>query len=332
MSAVLVTGGAGYIGSHAVKALRAAGREVVVLDSLMAGHREAVLGAPLVEADIADVYTVRRTIRSHQVTAVMHFAALLDVGESVSVPARYYDNNVVKTLALLEAVVAESVPAFILSSTAAVYGTPVETPVGETHPTRPINAYGETKLAVERALPHYERAYGLEAVRLRYFNAAGADPDGDIGEDHEPEIHVIPRALAAVGEGPPLAIFGDDYDTPDGTCVRDYVHVSDLADAHVLALQHLERGGGSGVYNLGNGRPSSVREVVAAVGRVVGHDVPHTIGARRPGDPAVLCAASQKARDDLGWTPRYESVDVIVETACHWHQAHPAGYGAGGSV
>ena len=332
MSAILVTGGAGYIGSHAVKALRATGREVVVLDNLMAGHREAVLGAPLVEADIADVETVRRTIRIHQVTAVMHFAALLDVGESVKVPGRYYDNNVARTLALIGALVDESVPAFIFSSTAAVYGTPAESPIGETHPTRPINAYGETKLAIERALPHYEQAYGLEAIRLRYFNAAGADPDGEIGEDHEPEIHVIPRALAAAADGPPLAIFGGDYDTPDGTCIRDYVHVSDLAAAHVQALERLERGGGSGVYNLGNGWPSSVREVVAAVGRVLGRDVPHTVEGRRPGDPAVLCAASRKARDELGWVPRYESLDVIVETAAHWHQTHPAGYGAGVST
>ena len=332
MSAVLVTGGAGYIGSHAVKALRAAGREVVVLDNLTAGHREAVLGAPLLEADVADVGTVRRAIRAHEVTAVMHFAALLDVGESVSVPARYYDTNVVKTVALLEALVSESVPAFIFSSTAAVYGTPDDTPIDESHPTRPINAYGETKLAVERALPHYERAYGLQAIRLRYFNAAGADPDGELGEDHEPEIHLVPRALAAVGEGRPFAIFGGDYETPDGTCVRDYIHVTDLADAHVRALERLERGRGGGVYNLGNGRPSSVREVVAAVGRVVGRDVPHTMGPRRPGDPAVLCAASRRARDELGWMPRYESLDVIVETAWRWHQAHPAGYGAGVSA
>ncbi len=326
MGAVLVTGGAGYIGSHAAQALRAAGRDVVVLDSLQAGHREAVRGLPLVTADIADTAAVRETIRRYRVTAAMHFAALLSVGHSVAAPARYYENNVCGTLALLDALVRESVGLLVFSSTAAVYGEPLRTPIAEDHATRPINAYGETKLAVERALPHYERAYGLRAVRLRYFNAAGADPQGRIGEDHRPEEHLIPRALAAADDGPPLVVFGDDYATADGTCCRDYVHVSDLAAAHVLALAALEAGKPSGVYNLGNGRAFSVRDVLAAVERIAGRRVRHELGPRRPGDPAVLLAASERARSELGWEPIYEELDVIVETAWRWHRSHPRGY------
>ena len=326
MGAVLVTGGAGYIGSHAAHALRAAGRDVVVVDSLQAGHREAVSGLPLVTADIADTATVRETIRRYRVTAAMHFAALLSVGDSVAAPARYYDNNVRRTLALLDALVSESVGLLVFSSTAAVYGEPLRIPIAEDHATRPINPYGETKLAIERALPYYERAYGLRAVRLRYFNAAGADPRGQIGEDHRPEEHLIPRALAAAGGGPPLVVFGDDYDTEDGTCRRDYVHVSDLADAHVLALAALEAGRPSGVYNLGNGRAFSVGDVVAAVERIAGSRVRQELGPRRPGDPAVLLAASGRARAELGWEPVHEDLDVIVETAWHWHRSHPRGY------
>ena len=326
MGAVLVTGGAGYIGSHAAHALRTAGRDVVVVDSLQAGHREAVHGLPLVTADIADTATVRETIRRYRVTAAMHFAALLSVGDSVAAPARYYDNNVRRTLALLDALVSESVGLLVFSSTAAVYGEPLRIPIAEDHATRPINPYGETKLAIERALPYYERAYGLRAVRLRYFNAAGADPRGQIGEDHRPEEHLIPRALAAAGGGPPLVVFGDDYDTEDGTCRRDYVHVSDLADAHVLALAALEAGGPSGVYNLGNGRAFSVRDVVAAVERIAGSRVRQELGPRRPGDPAVLLAASGRARAELGWEPVHEDLDVIVETAWRWHRSHPRGY------
>ena len=326
MGAVLVTGGAGYIGSHAAHALRAAGRDVVVLDSLQAGHREAVRGLPLVTADIADTAAVRETIRRYRVTAAMHFAALISVGDSVAAPARYYANNVCGTLALLDALVRESVGLLVFSSTAAVYGEPLRTPIAEDHATRPINAYGETKLAVERALPHYERAYGLRSVRLRYFNAAGADPHGRIGEDHRPEEHLIPRALAAAGGGPPLVVFGDDYATADGTCRRDYVHVSDLAAAHVLALAALEAGKPSGVYNLGNGRAFSVRDVIAAVERIAGRRVRHELGPRRPGDPAVLLAASERARSELGWEPIYEELDVIVETAWRWHRSHPRGY------
>src|SRR6266566_5970378 len=225
---VLVTGGAGYIGSHAAKALHQAGYRVVVFDNLIAGHREAVKYGGLVEGDITDVGAVRRALSGHNVTAVMHFAAFLDVGESVSHPATYYRNNVIGALGVLEAMVAEKVGVFVFSSTCATYGEPTETPITETHPQRPINSYGETKLAVERALPHFERAHGIRSVVLRYFNAAGADPDGELGEDHSPEIHIIPRAIEAATGGAPLQVFGEDYPTPDGTCLRDYIHVTDL--------------------------------------------------------------------------------------------------------
>jgi UDP-glucose-4-epimerase GalE len=301
---------------------------VVAFDNLSAGHREAVCFGPLVEGEITDVAAVREALRRHEIGAVMHFAALLDVGESVREPARYYRNNVGGAVSVLEAMAAESVQAFVFSSTCAVYGEPVETPISERHPQAPINAYGESKLAVERALPHFERAYGLRWAALRYFNAAGADPDGEIGEDHSPEIHLIPRALAAAGGGPALQVFGDDYPTPDGTCLRDYVHVSDLADAHVKALQALGETGRSGAINLGTGRPHSVREVIAAVERATGKTVPWTIAARRPGDPAVLVAAPGRARTALEWTPQFPDLETIVVTAWQWHRTHPLGYGS----
>jgi UDP-glucose-4-epimerase GalE len=323
---VLVTGGAGYIGSHTAKALRGAGYEVVVFDNLCAGHREAVKWGPLVEGDVTDLSAVRQALRSHAITAVMHFAALLDVGESVREPARYYRNNVIGSLTLLEAMAAESVDAFVFSSTCATYGEPLETPIVETHPQKPINSYGESKLAVERALPHFARAYGLRFAALRYFNAAGADPDGEIGEDHRPEIHLIPRAIEAAVGGLGLEVFGDDYPTPDGTCLRDYVHVSDLALAHVRALDTIVETGKSGAYNLGTGRPHSVREVIETVERVTGRPVPRTLGPRRPGDPAVLYARPDKAMMELHWTPTLTDLDAIVRTAWAWHQRHPGGY------
>ena len=323
---MLVTGGAGYIGSHAAKALHRAGYRVVVFDNLSAGHRDAVRYGELVEGDIGDVAAVRDALRRHDVAAVMHFAALLDVGESVREPARYYRNNVVGALGVLEAMVAERTKYFVLSSTCATYGEPIETPIAETHPQRPVNSYGETKLAVERALAHFERAYGLRSSALRYFNAAGADPDGELGEDHAPEIHLVPRAIHAAVGGPALQVFGDDYPTPDGTCLRDYVHVSDLADAHVRALQVLVEGGASGAYNLGTGQPHSVRDVIAAVERVSGRRVPWTVGPRRPGDPAVLYAAAERARAELGWTLRFPDLESIVSTAWTWHRTHPNGY------
>jgi len=325
--AVLVTGGAGYIGSHAAKALAAAGRPVVIYDNLSEGHRAAVRGAALIEADTRDVGLLREVIVARGVTSVMHFAALASVGESVVDPAAYYRNNGEGTLTVLEAMAREGVRLFIFSSTAAVFGEPERVPIDETHPARPINAYGETKLTVERALPHYERAYGIRSVCLRYFNAAGADPDGELGEDHHPERHLVPLALRAAGGGAPLQVFGADYPTPDGTCLRDYIHVTDLALAHVLALDGLEAGRPSAVYNLGNGRPYSVREVMAAVSRVTGRPVPHAAAPRRAGDPAVLYASSARIKAELGWKPRFEDLDTIVGTAWRWLDAHPDGYG-----
>ena len=324
--AVLVTGGAGYIGSHAAKALHRAGCRVVVYDNLVAGHRAAVKYGDLVVGDIADVAALRDALRRHAISGVMHFAAFLDVGESVRDPAKYYRNNVVGALSVLEAMAAESVKLFVFSSTCATYGEPIETPIAETHPQHPINSYGESKLAVERALPHFERAYGIRWAALRYFNASGADPDGEIGEDHSPEIHVIPRALEAAHGGPGLQVFGNDYPTPDGTCLRDYIHVSDLAEAHVKALDAIAETGKSGAYNLGTGRPHSVREVIDTVERVTGRRVPWTLAPRRPGDPAVLYASPHKAHAELHWTPRLADLETIVRTAWDWHRTHPDGY------
>jgi UDP-glucose 4-epimerase len=327
MSSVLVTGGAGYIGSHAVKALRAQGTRVVVFDNLSAGHREATRHASAVVAgDIQDTARLRAAIREHDVDAVMHFAAWLSVGDSVRNPSGYYRNNVIGALSVLDAMIAENVRHFVFSSTAAVFGNPVDTPITESHPKRPINAYGETKLAIERALPHYDVAYGIKSVALRYFNAAGADPDGELGEDHAPEAHLIPRAIDAALGRDTFQVFGDDYDTPDGTCLRDFIHVTDLASAHLLALAALRNGATSTQYNLGNGRPTSVKAVLDSVERVIGRKVPHTLGPRRPGDPGVLFASSERIRRELGWIPQFEDIDVIVSTAFRWREAHPNGY------
>ena len=323
---ILVTGGAGYVGSHCVKALRRAGRRVVIFDNLSAGHRAAVLGAPLVEGDVGDVDAVRLAIRDSGATAIMHFAAWLNVGESVQDPAGYYRNNVGGALATLEAMRAEGCRQFVFSSTCAVYGEASKVPLEETHPTVPLNAYGQTKLAVEQALPHFERAYGIRAISLRYFNAAGADPDGELGEDHSPEIHAIPRAINAAMGGAPFEIFGDDYPTADGTCVRDYVHVADLADAHLRALRALEEGGTSARYNVGTEHPSSVLEVLAAVENVTGTRVPRRTAPRRPGDPPVLCASAARIRNTLGWTPRFAALKTIVQDAWQWHSTHPHGF------
>jgi UDP-glucose 4-epimerase len=325
--AVLVTGGAGYIGSHAVKALRAEGSPVVVFDNLSAGHREAAGHATaVVVGDIHDTAKLQAAIRDHDVDAVMHFAAWLSVGDSVRNPAGYYRNNVAGAMSVLDAMIAENVRHFVFSSTAAVFGNPVETPITESHPTEPINTYGETKLAIERALPHYDRAHGIKSITLRYFNAAGADPDGELGEDHAPEAHLIPRAIDAALGRDSFQVFGDDYDTPDGTCLRDYVHVTDLASAHLLSLSALRNGASTAKYNLGNGRPTSVKAVIDSVQRVTGRKVPFTNAARRPGDPGVLFASSARIREELGWAPRFEDIDVIVETALRWRESHPHGY------
>ncbi len=327
MSRVLVSGGAGYIGSHAVRALLDAGHAVVVLDDLSAGHAAAVpSGVPLVQAGMHDTAAVAHALTAHAIDAVMHFAAWLDVGASVGDPLGYYHNNVTGTLSVLAAMRQAGVPRFIFSSTCATYGEPDRVPMDESLPTAPINAYGQTKLAIEHALPHVERAYGIRWTALRYFNAAGAHPDGTIGEDHAPEIHLIPRAIQAATGGAPLKVFGEDYPTPDGTCVRDYIHVSDLADAHVRALAALNDGAASAVYNVGTGTPQSVRQVIETVSRVVGQPVQWTPAARRPGDPAALFASSQKIQQALGWRPRFPDLETIVAHAWAWHRGHPRGY------
>jgi UDP-glucose-4-epimerase GalE len=335
MSTVVVTGGAGYVGSHAVKALAAAGYDVVVFDDLSAGHAEAVdrlaRASPnrkisLVRGDVLDRAALDRVFAGSGASAVMHFAARLLVGESVREPIGYYRANVTGTMTLLEAMAAAGIGRFVFSSTAATFGEPKESPITEDHPQQPVNAYGETKLAVERALPHVERATGIRWTVFRYFNAAGADPEGLIGEDHDPEEHLIPLALGAAAGGRALTVFGEDYPTPDGTCIRDYVHVTDLASAHVAALQALESGAPSAAYNLGNGAGISVRQVIEAVARVTGRPVPHQVGGRRAGDPARLVASSDRARAELGWTPRLDRLDAIVETAWNWHARHPGGY------
>jgi len=323
---ILVTGGAGYVGSHSAKALRAAGYRVVIFDNLSAGHREAALGAPLIVGDIRDVDAVRRAIRDSGATAVMHFAARLVIAESIRDPAGYYNTNVMGALATLEAMAAEQCRLFVFSSTCAVYGEPTEVPLRETHPTAPVNPYGQTKLVVEQALPHFEHAYGIRSIRLRYFNAAGADPEGELGEDHTPEVHAIPRAFDAAGGGAPFEIFGEDYPTPDGTCLRDYVHVADLADAHLRALHLLEQGGASATYNVGTERPSSVRGVLSVVERITGRAVSRRSAPRRPGDPAVLYASAARIRGQLGWVPRRAELETIVKDAWRWHSAHPRGF------
>ncbi|MEO8069861.1 MAG: UDP-glucose 4-epimerase GalE [Acidobacteriota bacterium] len=335
MSTVLVAGGAGYVGSHTVKRLAEAGYDVVVYDDLSMGHAASVsrLAAAfpgrsitLVVGDILDTAKVRDTLKASGAEAVMHFAARLLVGESTREPIAYYRTNTTGTLSVLGAMGEVGVRRFVFSSTCATFGEPETPTIDETHRQRPINAYGETKLAIERALPHIERATGMTYVALRYFNAAGADPDGLIGEDHDPEEHLIPRAIAAARGGEPLMVFGEDYPTPDGTCVRDYVHVCDLAEAHLLALRRLEQGGASGYFNLGSGTGMSVRQVIEMVGKVVGSPVPHGIGPRRPGDPAQLVAASARARQELKWTPRLGDLESIVTTAWKWHHARPKGY------
>jgi UDP-arabinose 4-epimerase len=321
MDAILVLGGAGYVGSHACKALSEAGYKPVTLDNLRTGHADAVKWGPLVEADFGDVDAVRSAISDHNITAAMHFAALSLVAESVAEPARYYANNVSGTLRLLEALGAEGVNRMVFSSSAAVYGQASSEPIPEDAPQNPINPYGETKRVIEGALRWVGQAQGLSWCALRYFNAAGADPDGEAGERHEPETHLIPNILQAVREGRPLQVYGSDYPTPDGSVVRDYVHVSDLADAHVGALRFLAEGGESLALNLGSGEGLSNLEIVAAAGRVLGHPIDYEMAPRRPGDPPCLVADPSRARRLLGWTPHRSDVDTLIRTAAAFHLA-----------
>lgn len=318
-TAVLVVGGAGYIGSHVSRWLRERGRPVVVLDDLSSGHADAVLGAPLVVGDMADSALLADTLRRHQVGAVLHFASLIQVGESIAQPGRYYENNIAKTISLLNALVAENVKKLVFSSTAAIFQAS-DAPLAEQDTQAPLNPYGRSKWLLEQLLPDYERAHGLRSVCLRYFNAAGAHPDGQLGERHDPETHLIPLAIeAALGRRQALQVFGGDYPTPDGTCVRDYVHVQDLADAHERALQYLEAGGASAAFNLGNGQGFSVREVLAAVALAVGRAVPHHMAERRAGDPPRLVADARLAGQVLGWRPQYPALADIVRHAVQFH-------------
>jgi UDP-glucose 4-epimerase len=324
---ILVTGGAGYIGSHAVRLFRERGHDVCVLDNLSEGHRASVPAEILQVASLADEARVDQILLERRIEAVVHFAAFAYVGESVHQPAKYYQNNLVNTLRLLDCVRRHGITRFVFSSTCATYGVPNEVPITEDEPQKPINPYGNTKLAVEKALQDYAHAYKLGAVALRYFNAAGASRDGTIGEDHDPETHLIPLVIQSVlGQRPHIEVFGTDYATADGTCVRDYIHVEDLADAHLRALERAQNGKML-CYNLGTGRGDSVREVIQAVEKVTGKPVPLKEGPRRAGDPPVLVASSEKARRELGWVTRYTDLHEIIETAWKWHRSHPRGYG-----
>jgi UDP-arabinose 4-epimerase len=323
---ILVTGGAGYVGSHTCKRLAAAGYEPVAYDNLEKGHRWAVKWGPLVDGDIADSARLRETLARYEISAVMHFAAHAYVGESVANPRKYFYNNVAGTLNVLNCMLDYGLEAFVFSSTCATYGEPARLPIDEDHPQNPVNPYGASKLMVETVLRSYESAYGMRYASLRYFNAAGADEEGEIGEDHDPETHLIPLVIAAAqGKVDHVAIFGTDYETPDGTPIRDYVHVSDLADAHVRALNTLLDGGSSGVYNLGSGTGSSVRDVVGTVEAVSGRKVPVIEAPRRPGDVPILVASADLANVTLGWQVRRSDLRQIIETAWNWHEGRAFG-------
>ncbi len=320
---ILVVGGAGYIGSHMVKLLRRSGFQVAVADDLSSGRRGAVLGATLHVGDIGDAGFVDGVLRATRPAAVMHFASCIQVGESMLDPSRYYRNNVTATQVLLDGMRAHGVSRFIFSSTAAIFGDPVYVPIDEAHPKQPINPYGRSKWMVEQVLEDFDAAYGLKSVCLRYFNAAGADLEADLGECHEPETHLIPLILqVASGRRPHITVYGDDYATVDGTCVRDYIHIEDLSSAHLLALRQLLAGSGSARYNLGNGTGFSVREVIESARRVTGHAIPVVMGERRAGDPPTLVADARRARASLGWEPRHAGLDTIVAHAWAWESRH----------
>lgn len=321
LPSVVVAGGAGYIGSHMVRMLLESGYHPVVVDNLATGHADSVGEATFRSGDIGDAAFMRGLLTEYRPQCVMHFAAASLVGESMTAPAKYWRNNLVQTLTLLDTMLECGVKQFIFSSTAAVYGNPIEVPITEQHPQQPINPYGNSKLAVEKALQDYSRAYGLRSITLRYFNAAGAHPDGSIGERHEPETHLIPLVLqVASGRRPVIARFGSDFPTPDGSCIRDYIHVQDLCTAHLLALKKLGEGAQTTVYNLGNGNGHSVNEVIEAARRVTGHPIPLRDDPPREGDPPVLVADAQRARQELGWVPQYPDIETIIAHAWQWEQ------------
>ncbi|WP_372637876.1 UDP-glucose 4-epimerase GalE [Cohnella sp.] len=325
--AVLVTGGAGYIGSHAVAALLEKGEQVVVVDNLYQGHRDAVLGGKFYGGDLRDSEFLAKVFQENDIDGVIHFAANSLVGESMKDPGKYYHNNVYGTLCLLEQMQKAGVSRIVFSSTAATYGEPERVPIDEYDRTVPTNAYGETKLSMEKMIRWFDVAHGIKFVSLRYFNAAGAHESGKIGEDHNPESHLVPLVLqVALGQREFISVFGDDYATEDGTCIRDYIHVSDLADAHILALERLRQGGESAIYNLGSGNGYSVKQVIDVSREVTGHPIPAKIEARRAGDPAVLIASSNRARQELGWSPKRDKLEAIVKSAWEWHRVNPNGY------
>lgn len=320
---ILVTGGAGYIGSHTVKLLKNKGYDLLIFDNLIYGHRDFAekLGVKLIEGDLSDRHLLDQVFQKYNIEGVIHFAAYAYVGESMSDPAKYYRNNVVSTLNLFEAMESAGVRKIVFSSTCATYGMPQEVPIPETHPQNPINTYGYTKLVVEKMLADFQRAYGWEYVAFRYFNACGADPDGMLGEDHDPEPHLIPLILyTALGKRDAVFILGDDYDTPDGTCIRDYIHVEDLGSAHLLGLEYLLKGGKSEVFNLGNGNGFSVKEVISAAKKVTNIDFTVKKGDRRPGDPPMLVGTAVKAHKILGWQPQYPDIETIITHAWQWHK------------
>jgi UDP-glucose 4-epimerase len=326
--AILVTGGAGYIGSHTVAALLARNEDVVVIDNLQQGHEASVLGGVFYKGDIRDTDILDKVFAENDIDAVIHFAANSLVGDSMENPGKYYHNNVYGAICLLEKMKTSGVKKIVFSSTAATYGEPKSVPVLESDPTSPTNTYGETKLAMEKMMKWFDIAHGIKFVALRYFNAAGAHENGKIGEDHSPETHLVPLILQVpLGQREHIAIYGDDYPTPDGTCIRDYLHVSDLADAHILALDMLHKGGESNVYNLGSGKGFSVKEMIEVARKVTGHPIPAIVQTRRAGDPAVLVASSDKIKQQLGWNPSRDSLETIIQTAWNWHQQHPNGYG-----